>query len=104
MVFVSVCAWQLRRRRAPLATAALLALAMYLLYGMFWFPTHLVDPLVWSLVGLGLVGTGAAAPRQKTQATLERGRRLRSRASTFELSRFVIQTAFLKANSIIRDR
>ena len=45
--------------------AALLALTMYLVYGLFWFPTHLVDPLVWSLVGLGLVGAEAAALKQR---------------------------------------
>lgn len=65
MLFVSACAWQLHRRHAPLATAALLALMMYLIYGLFWFPTHLVDPLVWSLVGLGLVGAEAAAPKPR---------------------------------------
>ena len=61
VAFVAACARQLYRRRTPLATAALLALTTYLVYGMFWFPTHLVDPLVWSLAGLGLVGREAAA-------------------------------------------
>ena len=65
LAFVSVCAWQLRRRNAPLATAALLALTMYLVYGLFWFPTHLVDPLVWSLAGLGLVGREVTGSSRK---------------------------------------
>ncbi len=54
MGFLLSCAKLLYQARTPLALATLFALATYLLYGMFWFATQNVDPLVWALLGLGV--------------------------------------------------
>ena len=52
--FLFACAKLLYEAHTPLALATLLALATYLLYGMFWFATQNVDPLIWALLGLGV--------------------------------------------------
>jgi hypothetical protein len=52
--FVLASLRALWRARTPLALATALALVTYLLYGMAWFSTPNVDPLVWGLLGLGL--------------------------------------------------
>ncbi len=54
MGFLLTTAWTLLRAGTPVALATLLALTTYLIYGMVWFATPNVDPLVWGLVGLGL--------------------------------------------------
>jgi O-antigen ligase len=48
----------LYRAKTPLTLAVLLGLATYLLYGMVWFATLNVDPIIWGLLGAGL---GSAA-------------------------------------------
>ncbi|ADI14108.1 O-antigen polymerase [Truepera radiovictrix DSM 17093] len=58
--FVAASLRALWRERTPLALATALALLTYLLYGMAWFATPNVDPLVWGLLGLGL---GSLEPR-----------------------------------------
>lgn len=57
--FVAASLRALYRARTPLALATALALLTYLLYGMAWFATPNVDPLVWGLLGLGLGSLGA---------------------------------------------
>lgn len=52
--FVLTTAWTLLQSGTPIALATFLALTTYLIYGMVWFATPNVDPLVWGLVGLGL--------------------------------------------------
>jgi len=54
LAFLASTGWALLKARTPLALATLLALVTYLIYGMVWFATPNVDPLVWGLVGLGL--------------------------------------------------
>lgn len=52
--FLASAAWVLWRARTPLALATLLGITTYLIYGMVWFATPNVDPLIWALAGLGL--------------------------------------------------
>ncbi len=54
MGFIAASLRALYRARTPLSLATALALLTYLLYGMAWFATPNVDPLVWGLLGLGL--------------------------------------------------
>ncbi|HEX7022226.1 MAG TPA: O-antigen ligase family protein, partial [Trueperaceae bacterium] len=58
LAFLLSTASSLYRARTPVALAALAALGTYLLYGMFWFPTINVDPMIWGLVGIGLAAAG----------------------------------------------
>ena len=70
MGFLLSCSRLLYRAHTPLALATLLALTTYLLYGMFWFATQNVDPLIWALVGLGV----GSVPRTLGSAEVEKGR------------------------------
>ena len=65
--FVVSCFTLLYRAHTPLALATFLALAAYLLYGMFWFATQNVDPLVWTLVGLGIGSASSALPQAEAE-------------------------------------
>ena len=72
--FLLSCAKLLYQAHTPLALATLLALATYLLYGMFWFATQNVDPLIWALIGLGIGSVPEAVP--STAADRQRRPRL----------------------------
>jgi O-antigen ligase len=54
LLFVASSLRALYRAKTALSLATSLALLTYLLYGMAWFATPNVDPLMWGLVGIGL--------------------------------------------------
>ena len=72
-LFCSPALKLLYEARTPLALATLLALSTYLLYGMFWFATQNVDPLIWALVGLGIGSVPDAPSREAVKPRQTRG-------------------------------
>ena len=73
MGFLLSCAKLLYEAKTPLALATLLALTTYLLYGMFWFATQNVDPLIWALVGLGIGSVPDAPSHEAVKPRQARG-------------------------------